>query len=556
MSIEDEKIINEKIIDEKKFPFSEIRPKQQNIINKINNNPDKRYIIIEAETGVGKSAVAVTACKDGNKGYIVTSTKQLQNQYMSDFYNQSITSVKGRNNYRCYFEDRLTCNNGYCLINHKQSTECKKEHLCPYYNARNRGLKSDIFLTSYKYFLKATDNPNTFLPRGTVVFDECHLLESILVESFEITLSLKDLDNKYNILDSAELQDAVRLSNTSVLKDGYTKENEEWINKIYNLLNYKKNIKFEEIKEQLGIVGDPETLTEEEMDLIIEENDDYVQIDRLCRQIKGFLVSKNINEDWIIEPLEDGLLLTPLNVQYIFKNEIEKMAKNRIIFMSATILDIKGFIKTFGLDEDDCLVIRCESDFDPDKSPIYTLQNCSTNYNALKDEKNLQKIKDEVEKILEKHKNEKGIIHTGNSTISKYLKDNIKGDRLLVRYDNIQNNDIINFHNSTKKPTVLVSSSLNEGVDLKNDLSRFQIIVKLPFLSLADSRTKVKKDIDNNWYLAETFKKFVQQCGRSTRNSEDYSVTYVLDNKFAYWFGKAKKNKWFSKNFITRIRKE
>ena len=556
MSIEDEKIINEKIIDEKKFPFSEIRPKQQNIINKINNNPDKRYIIIEAETGVGKSAVAVTACKDGNKGYIVTSTKQLQNQYMSDFYNQSITSVKGRNNYRCYFEDRLTCNNGYCLINHKQSTECKKEHLCPYYNARNRGLKSDIFLTSYKYFLKATDNPNTFLPRGTVVFDECHLLESILVESFEITLSLKDLDNKYNILDSAELQDAVKLSNTSVLKDGYTKENEEWINKIYNLLNCKKNIKFEEIKEQLGIVGDPETLTEEEMDLIIEENDDYVQIDRLCRQIKGFLVSKNINEDWIIEPLEDGLLLTPLNVQYIFKNEIEKMAKNRIIFMSATILDIKGFIKTFGLDEDDCLVIRCESDFDPDKSPIYTLQNCSTNYNALKDEKNLQKIKDEVEKILEKHKNEKGIIHTGNSTISKYLKDNIKGDRLLVRYDNIQNNDIINFHNSTKKPTVLVSSSLNEGVDLKNDLSRFQIIVKLPFLSLADSRTKVKKDIDNNWYLAETFKKFVQQCGRSTRNSEDHSVTYVLDNKFAYWFGKAKKNKWFSKNFITRIRKE
>ena len=551
MNIEDEKII-----DEKKFPFSEIRPKQQNIINKINNNPDKRYIIIEAETGVGKSAVAVTACKDGNKGYIVTSTKQLQNQYMSDFYNQSITSVKGRNNYRCYFEDRLTCNNGYCLINHKQSTECKKEHLCPYYNARNRGLKSDIFLTSYKYFLKATDNPNTFLPRGTVVFDECHLLESILVESFEITLSLKDLDNKYNILDSAELQDAVRLSNTSVLKDGYTKENEEWINKIYNLLNCKKNIKFEEIKEQLGIVGDPETLTEEEMDLIIEENDDYVQIDRLCRQIKGFLVSKNINEDWIIEPLEDGLLLTPLNVQYIFKNEIEKMAKDRIIFMSATILDIKGFIKTFGLDEDDCLVIRCESDFDPDKSPIYTLQNCSTNYNALKDEKNLQKIKDEVEKILEKHKNEKGIIHTGNSTISKYLKDNIKGDRLLVRYDNIQNNDIINFHNSTKKPTVLVSSSLNEGVDLKNDLSRFQIIVKLPFLSLADSRTKVKKDIDNNWYLAETFKKFVQQCGRSTRNSEDHSVTYVLDNKFAYWFGKAKKNKWFSKNFITRIRKE
>ena len=100
-----------------------------------------------------------------------------------------------------------------------------------------------------------------------------------------------------------------------------------------------------------------------------------------------------------------------------------------------------------------------------------------------------------------------------------------------------------------------MSSSLNEGVDLKDDLSRFQIIVKVPFLSLSDSRTKVKRDLDSKWYLAETFKKFVQQCGRSTRNSKDFSITYVLDNKFLYWFGVAKKNKWFSKNFISRIKK-
>ena len=544
-----------KVIDEKNFPFSEIRQKQQNIINKINNNPDKRYIIIEAETGVGKSAVAVAACKNGEKGYIVTSTKQLQNQYMNDFYNQSMASVKGKNNYRCYFEDRLTCNNGYCLVNSKQAAECKREHLCPYYNARNRGLKSDIFLTSYKYFLKAADNPNTFLPRGTVVFDECHLLENILVEAAEISLSLKELDDKYSIMDNAELQDTVRLSNTSMLKEGYTKENEEWIRKVFDLLENKRKIKLNEIKGQTGTTIDPESLSEEEMNAIIEDNDDYLEIDRICRQIGNFLCSKDIDKYWIIEPLEDGLLLTPLNVQYIFKNYIERMARDKIIFMSATILNIKGFIEMLGINKDDCLVIRCESDFDPEKSPIYALQNCSTNYNALKDEKNLKKIKEEVEKILEEHKDEKGIIHTGNSTISKYLKDNIKSDRLLVRYDNILNNDIVNFHNSSKKPTVLVSSSLNEGIDLKNDLSRFQIIIKLPFLSLADSRTKIKKDIDNDWYLAETFKKFVQQCGRSTRNSEDYSTTYVLDNKFLYWFNKAKKNKWFSKNFIVRVKK-
>lgn len=547
--------MSDKIIDEEKFPFSTIRPKQQRIIDKINDNPDKRYIILEAETGVGKSAIAVTACKNGRQGYIVTSTKQLQNQYISDFYDQPIASVKGKVNYRCYFEDRLTCANGYCLVNSKQAKECKAEGLCPYFNARNRAFKSDIFLTSYKYFLKAADNPNTFKPRGTIVFDECHLLENILVESAEIELSLEHLDNEYGILDSAELKEATRLANTSVLKNGYSKENEEWIRTIYELIFDKKVRKLEEIKNSLGMVKDASELTDEEMDSIIEENDEYYEMDKFCRRIDAFFKSTNIDKDWIIEAKEDGLLLTPLNVQSIFKEYIDRMANDRIIFMSATILDIDGFIKMLGVDKEDCLVIRCESDFDPEKSPIYCLQSCSTNYQALKDEKNLEKIANEVSRILDRHKNEKGIIHTGNSTISKYLKDHIKNDRLLVRYENIQNNDIVNHHHTSKKPTVLVSSSLNEGVDLKDDLSRFQIIVKVPFLSLSDSRTKAKRDLDTKWYLAETFKKFVQQCGRSTRNSKDFSITYVLDNKFLYWFGVAKKNKWFSKNFISRIKK-
>ena len=70
-----------KVIDEKNFPFSEIRQKQQNIINKINNNPDKRYIIIEAETGVGKSAVAVAACKNGEKGYYYKRNRWFRKRY-------------------------------------------------------------------------------------------------------------------------------------------------------------------------------------------------------------------------------------------------------------------------------------------------------------------------------------------------------------------------------------------------------------------------------------------------------------------------------------------
>ena len=59
-----------------------------------------------------------------------------------------------------------------------------------------------------------------------------------------------------------------------------------------------------------------------------------------------------------------------------------------------------------------------------------------------------------------------------------------------------------------------------EGVDLKDDLSRFQIVIKMPFDSLADPRIKKLTEMNSNWYSCEMMKKFIQQCGRSTRNKD------------------------------------
>ena len=64
-----------------------------------------------------------------------------------------------------------------------------------------------------------------------------------------------------------------------------------------------------------------------------------------------------------------------------------------------------------------------------------------------------------------------------------------------------------------------------------------------------------KKSKMGDWYLNNMFMKFVQQCGRSTRNIDDFSKTYVLDGSFWYWFHKAKEKGWFSGNFLRRIKK-
>ncbi|MGB6533607.1 MAG: helicase C-terminal domain-containing protein, partial [Candidatus Nitrosopolaris sp.] len=90
--------------------------------------------------------------------------------------------------------------------------------------------------------------------------------------------------------------------------------------------------------------------------------------------------------------------------------------------------------------------------------------------------------------------------------------------------------------------------SLYIGLDLKNDLSRFQIITKVPYPDLGDRWINEKRKISGQWYNWQTALRLVQGYGRSIRSKEDYAVTYVLDSGFENF---VKKNKnilpdWFT----------
>ena len=86
---------------------------------------------------------------------------------------------------------------------------------------------------------------------------------------------------------------------------------------------------------------------------------------------------------------------------------------------------------------------------------------------------------------------------------------------------------------------------------MHDDLSRFQIIVKLPYISMADERVKRKMKNNQSWYTCKMMRNLVQECGRSTRNDKDWAVTYILDNAF---MKSVKYNKkWLSNQFLNRI---
>jgi Rad3-related DNA helicase len=106
------------------------------------------------------------------------------------------------------------------------------------------------------------------------------------------------------------------------------------------------------------------------------------------------------------------------------------MAIKKVFFMSATILDLVGFAKNFGLSKQDTALIKVQSDFPPENSPIIYKPCGSMNYKEI--DNTLPKIIEEIKNILLLHKEEKGIIHTANHKLAKEIFENVKDDRLII----------------------------------------------------------------------------------------------------------------------------
>ena len=78
---------------------------------------------------------------------------------------------------------------------------------------------------------------------------------------------------------------------------------------------------------------------------------------------------------------------------------------------------------------------------------------------------------------------------------------------------------------------MLISPSVHTGLDLKGELSRFQILVKVPYPSLGDRWIRKKQTLDGGkWYRWQTVLKTVQAYGRSVRSKDDWAKTYLLDS--------------------------
>jgi Rad3-related DNA helicase len=276
-------------------------------------------------------------------------------------------------------------------------------------------------------------------------------------------------------------------------------------------------------------------------------------INSILANPKNWIVSEIKKEDYKVIRVE----LKPLDIAPYCKFVFGKASKTLI--MSATILNHKSFCRSVGINPDEVKYIQIQSDFPIENRPIYPLDIAYLNYSNLQSSDVISRIAKTVDNLMFVHKNDKGIIHTSSYEQLNFIKENISQEnarRLLVTDPDIQRDEILFQHMSTPKPTVLISPSLHTGLDLKDNLSRFQIITKVPYPNKSDRWINAKRKEDEEWYYWQTAIKLIQAYGRSVRSKEDWAKTYVLDSAFGYF---VKKNRnilpnWFINAIKSRFR--
>ena len=210
----------------------------------------------------------------------------------------------------------------------------------------------------------------------------------------------------------------------------------------------------------------------------------------------------------------------PFSEQYLFRSA------TKVLMMSATIMNKDAFCETLGLPVNDVAFISIPSPFPVENRPIIASPIASMSFKNI--DKGLPKMAQAVKAILDAHPDEKGIIHCHSYKIAQYLKRNIRSKRLLTHTSQDREKKL-KIHMADPRPTVLLSPSMQEGVDLKGELSRFQILCKVPYPYLGDKLVKKRMHKWRWWYPLQTAKTIVQSVGRSVRSDTDTAVTYILD---------------------------
>lgn len=498
------------------YPFKVLREGADLVFSEFERafEQEKRFIIFHGLTGSGKSGYAVAAARKYG-GIILTPTKILQRQYAETKEFDREYTIFGKSNYSCglkglehYTVDQAVCVSNivtdtsrdlipFTLTDDKATvskhlrTQCVNAGICEYYKKLDDLGKVPGAVANYDLILRIKKFPGKMwgLDVGDVaIFDEAHQLIEKTKEIFGFKFSNIAAKRLFGGTD-----EGVRKKEETVIS---------WLQRLSSMATSRH------AKEK-----DPKVSS---------------RYDNFIKRVGPILAQELSNEKKFF--IEDGgteFEIKPLDMRFL-KEKLFFPFKH-VILMSATLPS--NFKEIFGIRKEECVEIRLDSTFKKENRPIFFATDLpKMNKDTVLTNKSpaIQLL----DKVLEHHKDEKGIIHTANYKFMHQLRKCYKGNNRFIWVSQDDDKDrLIKRHSNSDEPTILVSPAMMEGVDLKDDLARFGVLLKIPYPML-DEYTKRMMKIYPSWYSAATATNICQSYGRQVRSKDDKASFYILDGQF------------------------
>lgn len=409
----------------------------------------------------------------------------MQDQYTREFAPVAV-QAKGRQNFACNVSPMFTADQVDC-----KGCKLARTPDCSYYAQKIAALNAQEAILNYSFWLAQANYPGDFRRPELLICDEAHLVEEEIRKFATIRLSKRTL---------RDYRASPRHPQQWDIPDWIA-----WAEQTAGTIPYdssdQQGKRLDDALHSLASDADPDNW------VFSEDNYAYT-----------------FKPVWIT-PLADRLFLSHAE---------------KIIFLSATILDPDVLTHNLGIDAASVDFIRTPSYFDVARRPLYYYP-----VGPIKsaDEVALGRLTRRIDDLLDNYPGKNGLIHTSSYKVAQFIMGNSRhAARLLTHTTNSRASVIQEFKET--RGAVLVSPSVTTGVDLPYDECSFQVIAKIAFPDLGDPQVKRRMKLGpdglptkrgRQWYAWQTACNIIQAYGRGMRAADDQCDTYILDGNFG-WF--------------------
>ena len=519
------------------FPAPSFRGTQKQALDEIREafEADNDVVLVRAPTGSGKSLLAraimgcartldeATPAQPTGAYYTTPQVSQLDaveaDSLLGDF-----NVIRGKGNYSCILpgEHDTPVNQAPCA--RQNGFDCTVKHRCPYYSDRALASAQPLAAMTLAYFMQ-TAGSDVFGMRDVVVIDEAHGL----AEWAEMYATIEVSPERVPIWADVSVPD-VTAADDSVERASRFAE---------TLAGVCSQAKDE-------LTAAPELSPEE-----VARRDRLAELSSELTWFVEDYCNPESPTTWIVDQpggAATALTIKPLDPARYLQHTVWDRGET-FALLSATILNKHAFCRQVGLDPSRVALVDVEHTFPVKNRPLYDVTQGKMTYEHR--EETIPKIARLLVRLMAAHPQKKGIVHAHSYAIADHLADRLVafgvGDRVRT-HSKADRDDALAAWKATDSPDVFLSVKMEEALNLTDELARWQVLCKAPYLNTNDSR--VARRLEEGqwaWYHRSALRTVIQACGRVVRSPDDYGATYLADSSLLDLFDRTRADSppWF-----------